>query len=79
MKLSDMLRHTVRVEPMLVRPDQAALLLGSVQLLDDLTAAGWITPVISRKRLTLYSVSDLQGCVARLLAGETLEDGPKPT
>lgn len=74
MKLSDMLRNTVRVEPMLVRPDQAALILGSIELLDDLTAAGWLEPVVNRKRLKLFSVADLQGCVARLQAGESLPD-----
>lgn len=72
-KLSDLLQSTVRVEPLLVRPDQAALILGSVELVDDLLAAGWLRPVISRKRLTLYSLVDLQGCVARLQAGECLE------
>ena len=74
MKLSDRLRNTVRVEPMLVRPDQAALILGSIELLDELTAAGWLEPVVNRKRLKLFSVADLQGCVARLQAGESLPD-----
>jgi hypothetical protein len=76
MNLSDMLQSTVRVEPLLVRPEQATLILGSVELLHDLVAAGWLRPVISRKRLTLYSVVDLQGCVARLQAGECLDGSP---
>ncbi len=73
MNLSDMLQSTVKVEPLLVRPEQATLILGSVELLHDLVGAGWLRPVISRKRLTLYSLTDLQGCVARLEAGENLE------
>ena len=78
MNLSDMLQSTVRVEPLLVRPEQATLILGSVELVHDLVAAGWLRPVISRKRLTLYSVVDLQGCVARLQAGECLGGSPAP-
>ncbi len=75
MNLTDLLQSTVRVEPILVRPNQAALILGSVELLDDLVEAGWLSPVVSRKRLTLYSMAALQACVARLQAGEELDGG----
>ncbi len=70
MKFSDV----VQIHPSLVRPDAAAAILGSEELLDDLVAKGWLKPVIRRHKLTLYSVKALQACAARIEAGE-----PVPT
>lgn len=66
MKFSDL----VQIAPSLVRPPEAAAILGSVELLDELVAAGWLKPVVQRHKLTLYSVKALQSCAARLEAGE---------
>jgi hypothetical protein len=52
------------------RPDEAANLLGSEQLLRECVQAGWIEPTIQRNKLTLYDGSDLVGCWARIRKGE---------
>lgn len=44
------LRSMVVLRPLLLRPDQAAGFLGSVELLDEFRAAGWLTAVVSRTR-----------------------------
>jgi hypothetical protein len=67
MKFSDL----VQIQPSLVRPEAAAAILGSEELLDDMVAKGWLKPVVRRHKLTLYSVKALQACAARLEAGES--------
>jgi hypothetical protein len=52
------------------RPDEAATMLGSEQLLNECVAAGWIKPVMQRHKLTLYDGGALAKCWARILAGE---------
>ena len=49
---------------------EAADAVGSVQLLDDMWRAGWITPVVNRHKLVLFDRGDLQRAWARILAGE---------
>ena len=52
------------------RPPEAADLLGSKQLLAECVAAGWIKPVIQRKKMTLFAGVHLTVCWARILDGE---------
>ena len=70
--------QTVQLRPRLVRPQQAALLLGSGELVADFIGAGWLSPVVSRHRLVLYSFEDLAECVGRLEAGEQPALGNRP-
>lgn len=71
MKFKDILRNSVSTTPLLVRRPEAAVMLGSIELLEELVASGWVKPVIHQHKLTLYSVRAIQDCVARLEAGET--------
>jgi hypothetical protein len=52
------------------RPDEAAFVLGSEKLLQECVAAGWLKPIIKRHKLTLYALSDITRCWARILGGE---------
>ena len=52
------------------RPDEAAAVLGSVQLLSEIVQAGWLKPVIQRHKLTLYDGLDIERCWTRICAGE---------
>jgi len=52
------------------RRDEAAAAVGSVQLLDDMQRANWITPVVNRHKLVLFDRGDIQRAWARILAGE---------
>ena len=70
MKFSEQLRLSVQLRPLLVRPEQAALLLGSGEVVADFVTAGWLTPVISQHRLVLYALRHLEECVRRLESGE---------
>ena len=64
---------SVMLRPLLVRPGQAALLLGSGEVVTDLTLAGWLVPVVSEHRMVLYAYRHLDDCVRRMEAGEMLE------
>lgn len=52
------------------RPDEAAHVLGSMELLKECVAAGWIKPVMQRRKLTLYDGSALVKCWSKICAGE---------
>ena len=52
------------------RPDEAAAVIGSVQLLNEVVQAGWLKPVIQRHKLTLYDGLDIERCWIRICAGE---------
>ena len=52
------------------RPDEAAFALGSEKLLQECVGAGWLRPTVKRHKLTLYAVSDITRCWARILGGE---------
>ena len=58
------------LRPLLVRPEQAALLLGSGEVVTELVRAGWLDPVMSEHRLVLYAYRHLENCVKRLEFGE---------
>jgi len=70
LSFADQLRAMVSLAPLLVRPEQAAAFLGSVELLDEFRKSGWIKPVYSKHKLTIYSVRQLEGCAIRLEAGQ---------
>ena len=70
MKFSDQLHASIQLRPLLVRPEQAALLLGSGEVVTDFTMAGWLAPVMSAHRLVLYAYRHLEDCVRRLESGD---------
>jgi hypothetical protein len=51
MKFSDQLHASIQLRPLLMRPEQAALLLGSGEVVTDFALAGWLVPVISEPKL----------------------------
>jgi hypothetical protein len=61
---------TYAIKQLGLRPEEVAAVLGSKQLKTDLEAAGWLSPVIRRHKLTLYDASEVNRAWARLLAGE---------
>jgi len=65
-----MAKFSALIEPRLLRPDSAASYVGGEGILRLLVAAGWLKPIVRRKRLTLYRRADLDSCCARLEAGE---------
>lgn len=52
------------------RPKEAADVLGSMQLLDECVAAGWLKPKLQRHKLTLYDYSEIAKCWSRICDGE---------
>ena len=52
------------------RPEETAFILGSVQLFDEMVAARWLQPVVSRHRLLLFDRGDISRAWARILNGE---------
>lgn len=52
------------------RPKEAADVLGSMQLLDECVAAGWLEPRLRRHKLTLYNYGDIAKCWERICGGE---------
>lgn len=65
-----MARFSALIDPRLLRPDDAACYVGGGGVLRLFVAAGWLVPVVRRKRLTLYRRADLDACCSRLDAGE---------
>jgi hypothetical protein len=65
-----MARFWTLIEPRLLRPEDAARYVGGEGMLKRFVGAGWLQPVVRRKRLTLYRRVDLDACCARLDAGE---------
>lgn len=57
-----MKRGIDKLTPWLLRPDDAASLFGTPQLIQDFRDAGWLSPAVSRKRLTLFDTVDLARC-----------------
>jgi hypothetical protein len=51
------------------RPEEAAFVLGSVQLFDEMVAGGWLKPVVNRHRLLLFDRGDISRAWARILNG----------
>jgi len=52
------------------RPDEAAAMLGSEQLLREVVTAGWLEPKVQRRKLTLYDGGDIIKVWARICSGE---------
>jgi hypothetical protein len=52
------------------RPEEAAFIVGSPQLWQEMVAAGWVRPVIHRHKLLLYDRGDISRAWARILSGE---------
>ena len=52
------------------RRDEAAAVVGSVQLFDDMWLAGWLKPVVNRHKMVIFDRGDLQRAWSRILAGE---------
>lgn len=52
------------------RPNEAANYLGSIQLLRECLAAGWLAPVVKRRKMVVYDVADLAKCWARIRKGD---------
>jgi hypothetical protein len=52
------------------RPEETAFILGSVQLFDEMVAAKWLKPVVSRHKLLLFDRGDISRAWARILNGE---------
>ena len=67
---SEQARGIINAKPLLLRPDEAALFVGSTSLLEEFRRGGWIKPMYDRHRLVLYSVRQLEACVGRLEVGE---------
>lgn len=65
-----MARFSVLIDPRLLRPDDAARYVGGEGILRLFVLAGWLKPIVRRKRLTLYARADLDSCCLRLEAGE---------
>ena len=65
-----MAKFSALIDPRLVRPDYAAWYVGGEGMLRLFVAAGWLVPVVRRKRLTVYRRADLDACCSRLDAGE---------
>jgi hypothetical protein len=53
-------------------PEEAATYLGSKELMRQLERAQWLKPFVRGNRLTRYDLRDLDGCIDRLKAGESL-------
>lgn len=52
------------------RPDEAAHMIGSAQLLAEMVAAGWVKPAMQRHKLTLYDGGALAKAWAKILSGQ---------
>lgn len=52
------------------RPSDVQVLFGSVQIYRDVVEAGWLKPIIQRKRLTVFDRSDVLRVWERIRRGE---------
>jgi len=66
------------IAPRLIRREDAGLYLAAPKLLTEMEEAGWIAPVVSRNRMTLFDVRQIDACVDRLAAGESPKDSVQP-
>lgn len=53
-------------------PEEAAVYIGSKELLKQFERAKWVKPFIRGNRLTRFDIRDLDACIARLKLGELL-------
>ncbi len=59
------------------RPDEAAEVVGGMEVLKSMVAAGWLQPVLQRKKLTVYNYGDLEKCWQRIVDGDALPPRPR--
>ena len=64
-------------QPRLLRLEDAARYVGCLGMLVCMERAGWIKPVVRRKRMTLFARTKLDECCDRLEQGE-IPDCPQP-
>ena len=55
-------------------PTEAGAYLGSLDLMRRFEQAGWLKPFIRGNRLTRYDIRDLDQCIERLKAGESMPE-----
>ena len=65
---------TIITAPRFLRSEDAGQYVGCPGLLARMVRAGWIKPVVQRKRLTLFSRAKLDVCADRMEGGEFPED-----
>jgi hypothetical protein len=53
-------------------PHDAAMYVGSKELLRQFESAKWLKPFVRGNRLTRFDIRDLDVCIDRLKAGELL-------
>jgi hypothetical protein len=58
------------IQPSLLRAEDAGKYVGCPGLLARMVKAGWIKPLVQRKKMTLFLRSKLDECVERLTRGE---------
>ena len=76
----DQIVSSVRLKPIaprLIRREDAGVYLAAPKLLAEMKEAGWIAPVVSRNRMTLFDIRQIDACVDRLAAGESPKDSFK--
>ena len=61
--------------PRFLRAEDAGRYIGCPGLLARMEKAGWIKPVVRRKRMTLYKRAALDECAERLERGEFPDEG----
>lgn len=61
---------SIIIQPRLLRAEAAGHYVGCPGLLARMERAGWIKPVVQRKRMTVYQRSKLDECCERLERGE---------
>jgi hypothetical protein len=61
---------TVVFQPRFLRVEDAGRYVGCAGLLTRLVDAGWLKPVVSRKKMTIFSRQKLDECCDRLERGE---------
>ena len=69
-----MAKRAHRVPKYGMRPPEVAVAFGSRVLYDEVVRAGWLIPVISRHKLTVFNATDVARVWAKIVAGEM----PKP-
>ena len=52
------------------RREEAAFLLGSIQIVDEMVRAKWLIPVVNRHRLQIFDRGQISRAWARILNGE---------
>lgn len=60
--------------PRLLRAEDAGRYVGCPGMLTRMVKAGWIKPVVQRKKMTLFVRTQLDGCCQRLEQGDFPEE-----